>query len=203
MKEGGGKAAVVRDLAPEGDILSIAAAVGALSRNYRQKQIMTHVSERVHGRLDDDLIILGSVAANRYSADFIDRFDLAEHLNLKIDVSQCEIYIDQPKVGEFVINDFDIARGRDNLPRRDLIYIAAGVNPYNPHRRALVCAGFTTYGTGAAGEILFSQILIGHEALHRQLRRLQSMRSTLIIGQCGLKLGKLVHWSVFDTASFD
>jgi hypothetical protein len=204
LKEGGGKAAVARDLAPEGDVHAIAEAVSMLSRNYRQKRTLTHVSERVNCQLDDDLIILGSVASNRYSEDFLNRFRLAREFGIDINVAECRLNVrGGAGASPFSLDDFDIERGRDNLPRRDIGYIMVGANPYNPSRRAIVCAGYTTYGTGAVGEILFSQILTGNESRHRRLRKVLGKRSAFIVLECGLNLGGLVHWSELYSVGMD
>ncbi|MFP3964379.1 hypothetical protein SMC26_18815 [Actinomadura fulvescens] len=197
LKPQGGRVAVVRHLAPEGDILAIAAAAAAISKNYRSKKIVTHVSERVRGPLDDDLIIFGSSASNRYCTDFFERFTLVQSLDLKFDIPNGSISIDQPAGGpRFEVDAFDIRKERDGLPRRDLLFIATAANPYNADRRAVVCAGFTTYGTGAAGEILFTHILGEADSRCRDLRRVIECDSSFLIIECGLEFGKLVHWEV-------
>jgi hypothetical protein len=203
MKEDGGKATVMRALSPEGDIMAIESAVTSLSRDYRSKKLITHVSDRVHGRLNDDLLILGSTSANRYCTSFLERFGLGLDSNLKIDVAACYIAIDREGEERLIIDGFDVRRGdNDGLPQRDLVYIACGGNPYNRDRRAIVCAGFTTYGIGAAGEILFSEILHDNNSRARALRSvIRRNGSVFLILECELAQGRLVHWTVLHVVA--
>ncbi|TDD34753.1 hypothetical protein E1287_15570 [Actinomadura sp. KC06] len=203
LKSQGGKVAVVRHLAPEGDILAIAAAAAAISKNYRSKKIVTHVSERVRGPLDDDLIILGSPVSNRYCADLLDRLSLVRSLDLELDIPNGDISINRPGGSRFEVNGFDIRKGSDGLPRRDLLFIATATNPYNADRRAVICAGFTTYGTGAAGEILFTHILGEADSRCSELRRVIECDSSFLIIECGLEFGKLIHWEVLYRVDSD
>ncbi|WP_317802836.1 hypothetical protein [Rhodococcus sp. IEGM 1330] len=194
-KEDGGRVSVVRGLAPEGDILAMTPSVALLSTNFPDKQIVTHLSEKVRGRLDDDLVILGSSASNEYSADFMSRFNLARQLNLTLEVKNGSIAIDRGAGGNRLkIQDFDVKRNAEGLPKKDIAYIAIGPNPYNANRRAVVCAGFTTYGTGAASDVLFNDILSSRHSRERRLRKVLSNKSAFLIIECHLEFGNLVHW---------
>jgi hypothetical protein len=196
MKSDGGKAAVVRCLSPEGDVLAIAAATAVFGRSYRGKKIITHVSDKVRGPLNDDLLILGSTAANKHSVSYLESSELARTRNLLIDVGACSVGLDRHNGGRLNVTSFDIERTSDGLPRKDVVYICVGPNPYNRRRRAIVCAGYTTYGTGAAAQIFFGQILSEEKSEYRRIRRLVRRCEVIMVLECGLELGQLIHWRI-------
>jgi hypothetical protein len=189
-KSGHGIASTTRSLTAEGEIRGLAAIATRLGSNYRGKPIMVHISDRIDGPLDSDLVLLGGPAANRQSMDFLARVAIAREQELVIDAAKCSVITKAKTIELF---DLQTERG---IPRRDIAVIVVSPSPYNIDRRAVMCAGLTTYGTGAAAMLVFSNAEGASHSDIKELRKSLRSASALLLVECQLDRGRTVHWHI-------
>jgi len=134
-------------------------AMGSLARtlgaHYSHKALRVHMSVDIRNRLDNDVVVLGGPLLNDTAADFIAAFQLR--------FPTSRIMHDAPAgslaVSDFKREGFDLKR-EDGIPGADLFLILLARDLFVEDKtRNILCAGFTTYGTAAAAELLFHDLL--------------------------------------------
>jgi hypothetical protein len=191
-----GKASAMRPVTAEGELIGIAEVATVLGAHYPHKEVCIQVSARVRNRLDRDLIILGGPAANQHASDYLEAADIAIAHNIIYDASNCHV-----RMNGTDINDFNIDL-KEGLPRKDLVLIIVGPNPFSQMRaRSVLCAGLTTYGTGAAAQLLFRDVLQAKGPEAHKLRRHFRRRSVAALVECRLDAGRLLYWKLVEVVS--
>ncbi|MFK4241797.1 hypothetical protein ACI2KV_02865 [Micromonospora chokoriensis] len=115
----------------------------------------------IRNRLDRDLIVLGGPAKNEAARAFLENFRTDYSLTrFNFDDVTDTIEIEPEGGAPFSVKDFapSMANG---YPLRDfgLIVVAARGGQAGKTYRSVLCAGFTTYGTAAAAEFLFGDLV--------------------------------------------
>ncbi|MCV7286708.1 hypothetical protein H7J87_15375 [Mycolicibacterium wolinskyi] len=196
-KDNGGLVGVKRDLVPEGDVLAIAPAIAMLSHFFRRKEILLYTSDHIHTRLNKDMIVLGSPAANRYSARFFEDNSFCERGHFLVDVPHGTITCGSVDV----VREFNVKPRPSGIPERDFFFIATAPGPYD-HHRAWVIGGLTTYGTAAAATILFEELLRWPKSYARDARQALLANRGIVFGECELNHdGILTHWKLHSSYS--
>jgi hypothetical protein len=132
-------------------MVSVARALGA---HYSHKEPRVHMSVDIRNRLDSDLVVLGGPLLNDAAADFITAFSARyPESGIVYDAATQSM-----TVADFEHTGFDLQR-EDGIPKQDLVLILMGWDLFAKETRAILCAGFTTYGTAAAAELLFNDLL--------------------------------------------
>jgi hypothetical protein len=181
-----GLAATTRSLTAEGELIGIAAVATTLGQCYRHKEVRIHVSKRVSNELDEDLIVLGGPAANLYATQFLELVAEQAKIPIKFDAANLSA-----SVGKFTVIDYDIQLDH-GIPQRDLGLIVVTKNPFNQARNAVLCAGLTTYGTGAVAQYVFRDVLGRHDTTARLLRSKLRQRPSIALFDCRLGNGRLL-----------
>lgn len=137
-----------------GEVQAIASLASAVGREFKSDDVAIHLSEQVAGRLGSNIVVLGGPLMNSYAATFIERVNrVSPELQLSIDTSSMTL-----RAGDFEEVAFDLRR-TDNVPARDLGVVVIGSSIFEEDSRAILCAGFSTYGTAAAAHYLFGDLL--------------------------------------------
>jgi hypothetical protein len=159
-------APVTRPLTGIGQVDSIGFFARALGAHYRKKPLRIQMSSYVRARLDADLVVIGGPAKNRVAKEFLEAIDSTfPELRLQFDDIGCNLTFSEKEI----VRDFNPLEGVDGkgFPVFDIGLIIGWRNPYTHNwKRAFMCAGFTTFGTAAASEYLFSEILARHTGLN-------------------------------------
>lgn len=157
VEAAGHGAPVKRPLTGYGQVRGVANCARALAAHYPHKEIVIHLSGFVRNRLDRDLISLGGPAKNEITriilGEILERYRLPQ---LEFDDISDSIRIITPSGQQVDITNFD-PQLEDGVPQVDIFIIAATTRykPDNTTTRCILCAGFTSYGTGAASEYMF------------------------------------------------
>jgi hypothetical protein len=181
-----GRAATTRSLTAEGELVGIASATTTLAQCYRRKEVRIHVSRKVGSELDEDLIIMGGPVANLYASQFLEL--ISEQTRIPIEFNAPDAFV---RVGEFARNDYNIQLDH-GMPQRDIGLLIKSRNPFNPEKNAVLCAGLTTYGTGAVAQFFFRTILGGCDPAARRLRRQFRQQTVIALFDCRLGDGRLL-----------
>ncbi|MEU2785230.1 MULTISPECIES: hypothetical protein [Streptomyces] len=188
-----GSASVRRSLTAEGEVLAISQLIAALARVYKQSSILIQVSERVADGLEGDLVCLGGPAANHISRDYLEAID--PERKLTFDAASCTV-----KFLDLEIENFDI-HIESGLPKKDIALVMLSRNPLAPAGNAALCAGLTTFGTGAAAKILFRDILQGGGLSGFRSRRMLRKRPCVAIYECTLVGGRPIHYRLLKSGT--
>jgi hypothetical protein len=168
-------AAIRRPTTGYGQIITIMHATRTIAKLYGKKsRLAFHFSQRLgRHRMDRDLIVVGGPAKNGLTAS------LLAAVSRRPDVPK--IHFDDiegtARVGSAVfVKDLRAVSG-DQMDE-DYALIMGLRNPFDPngHARALLIAGFTSYGTAVAGEILFEMLT----NLRWRLREIPQARKALV-----------------------
>jgi hypothetical protein len=158
-----------RPLTGYGQLRGVGSCTRAMSRLYRHKRISLHFSRflRADGKLDSDLVLLGGPLKNQWSKTFLD--DLVRHYEMRtfeFDEQRRNIRIDVTGFDPFEVEAFapemeDARAGGLRYPKKDYGLI---ILSHHKGRRAgafrwVMCAGITTYGTAAAADYLFGELV--------------------------------------------
>jgi hypothetical protein len=149
-----------------GEVRAMASIAGALGAHYRRKQLRVHMSADISHRLNSDVVVLGGPLLNDTAADFMAAFARRyPESGLLHDAGGQRL-----TVGDFHTGQFDLER-HEGVPGRDLVLVLLGRDLFAQGTRDILCCGFTTYGTAAAAELLFTDLLSKQcRALSRGLR---------------------------------
>lgn len=169
-----GAASAQRALAPEGEVQAVGGVASTLGRWYPRLRLNIQVSNRLARELARDLVVLGGPAGNHISRQLLEELSSTMTAPLSIDAGNCAL-----QVGSYVASAYDLCKEHD-IPNRDLGVVVVGMNPLaSNHRRLIICAGFTTYGTGAAADFFFSS-MTNRRRLPRLLR--QALHGSQAVG---------------------
>jgi hypothetical protein len=146
-----------------GSVQAFGAVVRSVGRYYRRLPVKVQFSSRVDGRLDADLVCIGGPRANEVTASILASDQVRGVLLRFDDLHRCLT------VGTTVIEDYDLG-SVDGVPSRDIGMLLICRSPFTVRpRRALVCCGFTSYGTAGTADWFFGDVLT--DSWHRPLAR--------------------------------
>jgi hypothetical protein len=164
---------VHRPLTGYGQVRAVASCAKALASHYPRKDVHIHLSGFIRNRLDRDLVILGGPAKNEAARDLLDDLPRRYTFNaFAFDDEADTLQFDDGRGSQFTQLHF-APQIMDGYPVSDYGLIVAMKRGANSSHRTILCAGFTTYGTAAAAEYLFNDLV----ALSRwQLRKKLQLR---------------------------
>lgn len=186
-----------RPLTGYGQVRGVANCARALAAHYPRKEIVIHLSGFVRNRLDRDLISLGGPAKNEVTRMILK--GISEHYylrRLEFDDISDSIRIATQSGQQVDIRNFD-PQLQDGVPQEDIFIITATTRykPGNTTTRCILCAGFTSYGTGAAAEYMFIDLpklspkhLV--ELLQSRARRAGATRDFIIVARARFSRGE-------------
>jgi hypothetical protein len=156
-----------------GEVQAMVSVARALGAHYAHKAPRIHMSVDIRNRLDSDLVVLGGPLLNDVAADFISAF------SARYPTSQIshDAATQSMAIGDFKYNGFDLMR-EDGIPKQDLVLVLMGWDLLAKDTRDILCAGFTTYGTAAAAELLFNDLLT--RSYRRTAKQLKKDHGTAI-----------------------
>jgi hypothetical protein len=151
----------------------VASCAGALVRHYPRKKVSIHLSNYIRGALDQNLVALGGPAKNEIAASILKDlprdYDLAE---FTFDDVEDSLTIDDGRSQPYVVANFQ-PRIKEGYPSTDYGLVVVTTRAAQDDRpvRTILCAGFTTYGTAAAADYLFTYMVRRSRAkLYQRLR---------------------------------
>jgi hypothetical protein len=152
------KVVVSRPITGYGQVTGLVSCVRLLSTFYRKKPLRVHLSGFERNRIEGDLVCLGGPIRNKVTQRVLEAyFRSYENPTIHFDDAARTLRIDGDR--PFLEEDFDPGV-RDGAPATDLglILLTSRRPTADGISRAIVCAGFTTYGTAAAAEYAFSDL---------------------------------------------
>ena len=156
-----------------GQIQGISIASRLIGRLYQKKSIQIQMSELIVHRPDKDLILLGGPAKNKIAKKYIDILH-EKHSNLNFKFDDINTLIE---LNEFKISRPNLDVDNDGNVDADYAIVICTTNPFAvEHRRLILCAGFTSYGTAGGATWLFEDILLkGYKGIKR-LRNINTIK---------------------------
>jgi predicted RNA-binding Zn-ribbon protein involved in translation (DUF1610 family) len=155
-------AKVIRTTTGIGQVQGVSNLARFFGKCFRKKEINISMSKAVHFRPINDLILLGGPAKNEFSSHFIKKLSKeAPDLKLMVDDEKGIVTVNGKKF------QFDHHNIQDGIPSKDIGLVVIWKNPFSSlKKRAIYCAGFTSYGTSGCSMWLFEDILtnLGHKA---------------------------------------
>jgi hypothetical protein len=136
-----------------GEVQAMGSVARALGAYYRRKTPRVHMSVDIRNRLDSDVVVLGGPLLNDTAVDFINAFQRCYPTAKVLHDATTQ----SMEIGDFKRNGFDL-RLENDIPGQDLCLILLAWDLFENRTRDTLCAGFTTYGTAAAAELLFTDM---------------------------------------------
>lgn len=169
---------VLRATTGIGQIIGIAEAAKIIGKLYRKKAINIQLSGLLTQRPNKDLILLGGPAKNEISKKFIRIFkERNKDLKFEFDDISTTIRLDDI---EIIRPDLDCdADGNIDF---DYSIVIVSDNPFSSKkRRAIFCAGFTSYGTSGGATWLFDDLLLKNAKRLKILENLENNKKASFI----------------------
>lgn len=195
---------VSRPTTGSGSVTALGIIAQALGHHYKRAEIVTHLSEQISRKLSHDLISVGGPRRNLVTRLLFEQLvsSSGEALVQLDDEAMCL------SVGDYVVDRFDL-RVEKGFPHRDLALVIMAENPFSyDAARAVICCGFTSYGTAAAATFLFGEVLPRRAQLRPSVRRsawrYDRVRPGVVevaVVELSLKDGRVVGERVAYTAS--
>jgi hypothetical protein len=167
----------VRPLTASGELQGISAIANRLGRSYPSKTLTVHQSALLKQALTGDVVLLGGPVHNNCAKEFLNAVVKAHPTaGLVFDA-----HIRRIGLGGVVLDDIALEL-QDDVPVEDYALIILTNSPFTrTGRRGILCAGFTTYGTGAAAEYVFTRLLEPHSRRNARREAKTLPRSVAII----------------------
>jgi hypothetical protein len=142
-----------------GSVHALTIIANVMGRYYARLSIDVHLASRVESRLQGDLVCIGGPRLNAVTEKVLRSFTDVSFDDVGMHVAS----------DDFVIKEFDL-KIRNGKPARDVGLVFVATNPLATRRRRLVlCCGMTSYGTAAAAQWLFGDVM--SDSLHRPASR--------------------------------
>jgi hypothetical protein len=178
-----------------GEVWGLGSLARALGRYYPGKPMRVHMSADIKNVLDGDVVVLGGPLLNDTAGDFIKEFNDKYKTNIVHYASGQQI-----TVGEYSCDGYDLKR-TDGVPDQDLALVLLARNLFSEHpSRDVLCAGFTTYGTAAATELLFSDLLSPKS--RASAKPLRGADAAAIVAEFRMAGGQVTRWSILYSHVF-
>ncbi len=146
---------IIRATTGIGQIQGIAYLSKFFVKNFRKKEISTHISKNVSQKPENDLILLGGPSKNEYSGQFI-KILKSQHPDLQLSLNENSGRL-RLKNKTYTLSNTDLQNG---LPKKDIALVIVWKNPFSENpRKAIYCAGMTSYGTSGSINWLFNDVL--------------------------------------------
>lgn len=151
---------VRRPMTGIGQITGTAAFSRAAGHFYPDVQITPHMSTAISNTLENDLIILGGPLRNPIASRFL--ASVSTVIPLSFDDRDGSI-----QLGDFALSDYAFST-KEDIPDSDICLVVCWRNPFiESKRRAILCAGMSSYGTAAGTDYLFRYLLFDHQSTLR------------------------------------
>lgn len=170
-----------------GQVQGIAQCAQCVGHFYWRKRIRVYMSRQVTDALTNDLVILGGLLGNEIAENFTSR--LCDWFGRPIfhfnDVGTMDVSLDSYRV-----EGFDLQLNKAGTINRDLGAVVIWRNPFTDDwRRAVMCIGFSTYGTADAARWVFEQLIPGSIAVWvKTFKRYRHARRAVRRRECCLAL---------------
>jgi hypothetical protein len=190
-----------------------------IGRFYRKKRLVAHMSVSPRNHLDGDLVLLGGLSSNVEARRLYDelRYQLGTESLYYNDSETNDL-----SVADWACLDYDLGVRPNGTVERDIGLIVLWANPGSPQdarRRAILCLGFSSYGTEAATAFAFDELvptstraLIRDRGPFRDTRRQCRTLDNCVIcvvsssfSDRGLRMGapQLLAWASYGPQSKD
>ena len=152
-------ASVMRPTTSIGQLEGVAFIARLLGRFYRKKELIVNMSKNVHRRLNRDLLLLGGPAKNEFTKRFLIKFsDSYPDFNFLFDEIDCNL-----NFKDIIIENAKLEQNGSNL-ENDYAIVIVWHNPFAiKSRRAILYAGFSSYGTSGAENWIFDDLLMNRQ----------------------------------------
>jgi hypothetical protein len=178
-----------------GEVWGLGSLARALGRYYSGKPMRVHMSADIKNVLDGDVVVLGGPLLNDTAGDFIKEFNDKYKTNIVHYASAQRL-----TVGDYSCDGYDLKR-TDGVPDQDLALVLLARNLFSEHpSRDVLCAGFTTYGTAAATELLFSDLLSPKS--RASAKPLRGADAAAIVAEFRMAGGQVTRWSILYSHVF-
>jgi len=170
-----------------GQVQGIAQCAQCVGHFYWRKRIKVYMSRQVTDTLTNDLVILGGLIGNEIAESFTSR--LCNSFGREIfrfnDVGTMDVVLDS-----FSVQDFDLQLDKAGTITRDLGAVIVWRNPFSDSwRRAVMCIGFSTYGTADAARWVFEELIPASIGVWlKTFKRYRNARRSLRRRECCLAL---------------
>jgi hypothetical protein len=178
-----------------GEVQGLGSVARALGRYYQGKHLRVHMSADVRNLLDGDVVVLGGPVMNDTAREFMDTFARTYGAHLDYDAAAQRL-----EIGDYSQAGYDLGRKR-GVPAQDLVLILLARDLFTGRpSRDVLCAGFTTYGTAAAAELLFSDLTSARSTT--TARRVHGRGGAALVAEVHLVNGQVTRWEVVHTQRF-
>jgi hypothetical protein len=170
-----------------GQVQGIAQCAQCVGHFYWRKRIRVYMSRQVTDTLTNDLVILGGLKGNEIAETFAAK--LCDSFGRPIfrfnDESTMDVSLDS-----YSVEGYDLQLDKTGTINRDLGAVVIWRNPFTDDwRRAVMCIGFSTYGTADAARWVFEQLIPGSTAVWvKTFKRYRSARRAVRRRECCLAL---------------
>lgn len=148
---------VRRPMTGVGQIAGTAAFARAAGHFYPNVKLTPHLSTAISNTLENDLVILGGPLRNVIAGRFL--ASVSKKIPLLFDDEAGAV-----RLGDYHVSDYEFST-RDEIPDSDICLIVCWKNPFTESkRRAIMCAGMSSYGTAAGTDYLFRYLLFDHQS---------------------------------------
>lgn len=178
-----------------GEVQGLGSVARALGRHYQGKPMRVQMSADIKNLLDGDVVVLGGPLLNDTAQDFIDAFNERYKTNILHNASGQQLTI-----GGYSCDGYSLKR-KGGIPAQDLALVLLARNLFTEHpSRDVLCAGFTTYGTGAAAELFFNDLLSPKS--HASAKPIRGADGAAIIAEIHMVNGQVTRWTVVHSEVF-
>jgi hypothetical protein len=140
-----------------GQVQGIAQCAQCVGHFYWRKRIRVYMSRQVTDDLTNDLVILGGLIGNEIAEKFTSQLcGLFGRTIFRFnDVGTMDVSLDS-----YSVEGFDLQLDKAGTINRDLGAVVIWRNPFTDDwRRAIMCIGFSSYGTADAARWVFEQLI--------------------------------------------
>jgi hypothetical protein len=131
----------------------------SVGRFYRKKRLVAHMSVNPRNVLDNDVLLLGGLSGNAEAHRLYDA--------LRDEFGADALYYNDDGTNDLSLagwhcKDYDLGLRSDHSVERDIGLVVLWASPESPQdarRRAILCLGFSSYGTEAAASFAFAGLL--------------------------------------------
>lgn len=144
---------VTRPTTGKGSVQAMGEVARAVGRYYGKLRFTVHVAT-LEGPLTADLVCIGGPRANEVTRKLFATSRIRDIPGFAFDDVTFSL-----TVTDRVESTYDLEIGADGVPGRDLAVVISTANPYQPSNRAIICCGFSSYGTRGAAEWFFGDVM--------------------------------------------
>jgi hypothetical protein len=157
-----------------GEARGVAEVARVVARSYHKKAINVCISREYPGNPEGDILLLGGPRRNEWSKHFLRQFNESFGTEVDVDAEGRSL-----RLGTVLVEQFD-QQIQGGVPTEDIGFVV--IAPWEPSskRRAILCAGLSTYGTEAAARFIFRDLLQNKRAARRFVRLVRKNEACVI-----------------------